>query len=159
MGTYPYLYLTPGITLRTDSKRHNDWESLLREEELVEVAQPTEDEPVEEEPVEGVPVEEVPAEEALGQVGVLVSDSNADGKILVFVVRILEADGGLAGWQVYRSAFWSCRGWQCWSGLDVRSICRGVCWCCNNCRLQHQLCSRHDQSLYPSFTQLRGYPF
>ncbi|OBT98133.1 hypothetical protein VE01_03800 [Pseudogymnoascus verrucosus] len=90
MGTCPYLYLT------TDPKRHNDWESLLREEELVEVAQPTEDEPVEEEPVEEVPVEEVPAEEALGQVGVLVSDSNSDGKILVFV-GILEADGGLAG--------------------------------------------------------------
>lgn len=33
----------------------------------------------------------------LGQVGVLVSDGNADGKILVFVVSILEADGGLAG--------------------------------------------------------------
>jgi hypothetical protein len=35
--------------------------------------------------------------EPLGQVGVLVFDGDADGKILVFVVNILGADGGLAG--------------------------------------------------------------
>ncbi|KFY03140.1 hypothetical protein V490_00268 [Pseudogymnoascus sp. VKM F-3557] len=46
-STCPYLYLTPGTTLRTESKRHNDCEVLLREE-----AQPMEEEPVEEVPVE-----------------------------------------------------------------------------------------------------------
>ena len=35
--------------------------------------------------------------EPLGQVGVLVFDGDADGKILVFVVSILGADCGLAG--------------------------------------------------------------
>ena len=34
--------------------------------------------------------------EPLGQVGVLVFDGDADGKILVFVVSILGADDGLA---------------------------------------------------------------
>jgi hypothetical protein len=49
MGMCPYPYPILGTMLRTESKRHNDCESLLREEE---VAQPVGEQPLEEVSVE-----------------------------------------------------------------------------------------------------------
>jgi hypothetical protein len=64
----------------------------------------------------------------------------------------------MAGWQVYRSVFWS-RGWQCWRRLDAGFIRGGIRRRRNNRCLQHQLRLRHFQFLYSSFAQLRVYPF
>ncbi|KFY04390.1 hypothetical protein V491_09367 [Pseudogymnoascus sp. VKM F-3775] len=49
IGTCPYLYLTPWTTSRNETRSHNDFEGLLGEVKLVEVAEPVDEAPVDEE--------------------------------------------------------------------------------------------------------------